>query len=168
MLNGVADPMNELKDLVIFSLENRHFGLHLSTVERIVRAVEVTPLPKAPEIVFGIINMQGRIIPVLNIRKRFCLPEKEIEPRDQFIIANTSKRPVALVVDSVIGLIQHPGQEIISAGEILPTIDYVEGVIKIKGDIILIHNLEKFLSLEEEKTLDKALKEVKNETLIDQ
>jgi len=158
MLTGVGDLMSELKDLVIFSLENRQFGLHLFTVERIVRAVDVTPLPKAPEIVFGIINMQGRIIPVLNIRKRFCVAEKEIEPSDQFIIANTSKRLVALVVDSVIGILQHPGQEIISAEEILPTIDYVEGVIKIEGDIILIHNLEQFLSLEEEKTLDNALK----------
>jgi len=160
--------MNDLNSLFIFSLGNQQFALHLFTVERIVRAVEVTPLPKVPEIVFGIINMQGRIIPVINIRKRFCLPEKEIEPSDQFIIANTSNRVVALVVDSVIGVIQHPGQEIISAGEILPTIDYVEGVIKIKGDIVLIHNLKQFLSLEEEKTLDKALKEVKNEALSDQ
>jgi len=157
MLNGVADPMNELKDLVIFSLENRHFGLHLFTVERIVRAAEVTPLPMGPEIVFGIINMQGRIIPALNIRKRFRLPEKEIEPSDHFIIAHTSRRLVALVVDSVTGLIQHPVQEIISAEEILPDIKYIEGVVKIEGDIILIHNLEQFLSLEEEKTLDKAL-----------
>ena len=159
--------MNELKNLVIFSLENRQFALPLFMVERIVRAVEVTPLPKALEIVFGIINVQGRIIPVINIRKRFCLPEKEIEPSDQFIIANTSKRLVALVVDSVTDVIQHPGQEIISAEEILPGIDYIEGVIKIKSDIILIHNLEQFLSLEEEKMLDNALKEVKNEALID-
>ena len=56
----------------------------------------------------------------------------------------------------------------ISAEEILPGIKYIEGVVKIEGDIILIHNLEQFLSLEEEKTLDKALKEVKNEALIDQ
>jgi len=151
--------MNELKDLVIFSLENRQFALHLFTVERVLRAVEVTPLPKAPEIVLGIINMQGRIIPVINVRQRFCLPEKEIEPSDQFIIANNSKRLVALVVDSVIDVIQHPGQEIISTEEILPGIKYIEGAIKIKGDIILIHNLKQFLSLEEEKALDKALKE---------
>jgi purine-binding chemotaxis protein CheW len=160
--------MNELKDLVIFSLEKQQFALHLFMVERIVRAVEITPLPQAPEIVFGIINMQGRIIPALNIRKRFRLLEREIEPSDQFIIANTSKRLVALVVDLVTGLIQHPVQEIISAEEILPGIKYIEGVVKIEGDIILIHNLEQFLSLEEEKTLDKVLKEVKNERLIDQ
>ena len=160
--------MNDLNNLFIFSLENQQFALHLFTVERIVRAVEVTPLPQAPEIVSSIINVQGRIIPVINIRKRFCLPEKEIEPSDQFIIANTSKRLVVLVVDSVAGLIQHPGQDIIAAGEILPGMNYIEGVIKIKGDIILIHNLERLLSLEEEKTLDNALKEVKNEALIDQ
>lgn len=153
--------MDELKNMVIFSLANQQFALHLSTVERVIRAVELTHLPKAPEIVLGIINMQGRIIPVFDIRKRFRLPEREIELSDHFIIANTSRRLVALVVDSVTDIIKHPGQKVVSAKEILPGIDYIEGVVKIEGEIILIHDLEQFLSLEEEKRLDETMEETK-------
>lgn len=152
--------MNEAENLVAFSLENRQFALHLSAVERVIHAVEVTPLPKAPKIVLGILNLQGRVIPVINIRARFRLPERGIELTDHFIIARTARRTVALVVDSVASVIQPAAQEIISAEEILPNMEYVEGVVKIEGEMILIHDLEQFLSLEEERLLDEAVEEV--------
>jgi purine-binding chemotaxis protein CheW len=143
--------------LVVFTLDDQRYALHLSAVERIVRAVEVTPLPKAPEIVIGVINVQGRIIPVFNMRKRFRLPEHEIELSDQFIIAHTAKRTVALVADGVKDIIDRSDQEIISAEEIVPGLEYVKGVVKLEDGLVLIHDLDTFLSLKEEIALDKAL-----------
>jgi purine-binding chemotaxis protein CheW len=143
--------------LVVFTLDDQQYALHLSAVERIVLAVEVTPLPKGPEIVIGVINVQGRIIPVFNIRKRFRLPEHEIELSDQFIIAHTSKRTVALVADRVKDIFDRSDQEIISAEEIVPGIEYVKGVVKLEDGLVLIHDLDTFLSLQEEIALDKAL-----------
>src|SRR3712207_6774571 len=102
--------MNNSRRYVVFTLDEHGYALPLSFVERIVRAVEVTPLPKAPEIVLGVINVQGRVIPVVNIRKRFRLPEREIELSDQFIIARTAKRTIALVVDAVGGVAETLGQ----------------------------------------------------------
>jgi len=90
--------------IVLFSLDEPRYALYLSAVERVVRAVEITPLPKAPNIVLGIINFQGKIIPVIDIRQRFHLRRREINLEDQFIIARTSKRLVVLVVDSVTGV----------------------------------------------------------------
>jgi purine-binding chemotaxis protein CheW len=87
--------------LVVFLLEGQRYALRLAAVERVVRAVEITPLPQAPEIVLGMINVEGRIVPVVNMRNRFGRPERAIELSDQFIIARTSRRAVALVVDSV-------------------------------------------------------------------
>ena len=64
--------------LVIFFLDDRRYGLRLDAVERVLPALDVTPLPKAPEIVLGLINLKGKIIPVLDVRRRFRLQEREI------------------------------------------------------------------------------------------
>jgi purine-binding chemotaxis protein CheW len=143
---------------VVFVLDGQRYALYLSAVERIIRAVEVTPLPKAPEIVLGIINMQGRIIPVVNIRRRFRLPEREMDLSDQLIIANTTKRSVALVVDEARGIIEQAQEEVVPGEVVLPGVKYVEGVVKLEDGMILIHDLDRFLSLEEERFLDRALK----------
>ena len=149
--------MNRLRKLVTFSLDDRKFALYVSAVQRIIRVVEVTALPKAPEIVVGIINMQGQVIPVFDIRMRFHLPAREVQLNDELIIATTEMRTVAFIVDSVNDVIETPEEKIIAAEQILPELEYVEGVMKTEGGMVLIHDLEKFLSLHEEKTLDEAL-----------
>ena len=149
--------MNRLRKLVTFSLDDRAFALYVSAVQRIIRVVEVTPLPKAPEIVVGIINLQGKLIPVFDIRMRFRLPPREVRLNDELIIATTEMRTVAFIVDSVNDVIEIPEEKIIAAEQILPELEYVEGVVKTEGGMVLIHDLEKFLSLHEEKTLDEAL-----------
>lgn len=143
--------------LVVFSLDGQRYALALAAVERVVRAVEVTRLPAAPDIVLGIINMQGRVIPLINVRRRFRLTEREMALTDQIVIAHTARRPVALVVDAVSGVLEHPEREAVAARDILPDADYVEGVVKLEDGLILIHDLDRFLSLEEEASLDQAL-----------
>jgi purine-binding chemotaxis protein CheW len=130
----------------------------LSAVERVIRSVEITPLPKAPAIVSGVINMQGEIIPVIDIRRLFQLPVREINLEDQFIIARTSKRLVALTVDSVEGVSEIANYKVADAKDALPFADYLSGITVFENNIILINDLEKFLSLNEQKELDKALK----------
>ena len=158
--------MNEIDQIVIFKLNKQKYALHLSAVIRIVLAAEITLLPKAPEIVLGVINVQGEILPVVDIKKRFNLPERDILINDQLIIAKTSKRRVTLLVDEVIGLVDYDVKKIIKTDTILPHLQYVEGIAKIPDpkdashNLVLIHDLEKFLSFEEEKTLDAAIRKV--------
>lgn len=147
---------NENK-IVLFSLDEPRYALYLSAVERVIRAVEITPLPKTPKIILGIINFQGKIIPVIDIRMRFRLLSKGISIEDQFIIARISKRLVVLVADSVAGVYEINPQQILNAEETFPYTDYISGIAKIEGNIILINDLEKFLSLDEEQVLDEAL-----------
>jgi purine-binding chemotaxis protein CheW len=149
--------MSQFIQLVIFTLDEQRYALPLSTVVRVVRTVEITPLPKAPEIVLGIINAQGQIIPVVNMRRRFHLPEREMNLSDQLIIAHTSQRPIALVVDSVTGLAEVSERGVIAAQDILLHTEYVMGVVKLEDGLVLIHNLAEFLSLEEEQALDQAM-----------
>jgi purine-binding chemotaxis protein CheW len=146
-----------LDQLVVFCLDEQRYALSLGVVERIVRAVEVTRLPKAPPIVLGVIDVEGRVLPVLDVRRRFCLPEREVGPADQFLIAWTARRPVALVVDEAQGVIERPHAEIIGSAQIVPGLEHIQGVVKLDNGLVLIHDLEAFLSLDEARTLDDAM-----------
>jgi purine-binding chemotaxis protein CheW len=154
--------MDSLNQLVVFTLDDQRYALYLHAVERVIRSVEITPLPKAPDIVLGVVNIQGRVIPVVDIRKRFRLPEREINLSDQLIIASTSKRPVALLTDAVNAVIEQSGKRTITSEDIMPGIKYIEGVVKLEDGLILIHDLDKFLSLEEEKALDEIMNNLRD------
>jgi purine-binding chemotaxis protein CheW len=107
--------------------------------------------------VTGVVNVEGRVVPVLNVRERFGLPHKEITSSDQFLIARTARRPVILVVDEALGIVECSPSDVVEAGEIVPGLEQVQGVIKLENGLVLIHDLEKFLSLDEEKVLEDAL-----------
>jgi len=149
--------MEKLASLLVLTLGNQRYALPLHTIDRVVRMAAITPLPKAPDIILGVVNIQGRIIPIINMRRRFHLPEREIALTDQLIVAHTVRRPVALVADAVLDVIACPIQKLIAAEHIVPGVEYVEGVIKLEDSLILIHDLDKFLSLEEENSLVHAL-----------
>ena len=143
--------------LVIFTLDDQRYALPLPAADRVVRMVAITPLPKAPDIILGVVNFQGQVIPVINVRRRFCLPDREIALTDQLVVAHTARRPVALVADAVLDVIACSAQNLIATENILPKVEYVKGVVKLTDGLILIHDLDKFLSLEEESSLDQAL-----------
>ena len=149
--------MGTSNQIVVFTLDDRRYGLALTAVERVVRAVDITPLPQAPDIVLGVVNVQGRVIPVINMRRRFCLPERETVLTDQLVIAHTARRPVALVADAMSGVRQYSDEDIVEAQSILTGTEYIEGVVKLNDGLVLIHNLDTFLSLEEETSLDQAM-----------
>ena len=151
--------MSESTRLVVFRVEEQRYALALSVVERIVRAAEVTLLPSAPAIVIGVIDVEGRLLPVLNIRRRLGRPDREISPANQFVIARTARREVVLVIDEALGVIELPSTGIVGAAQIVPGLEQIQGVVQLADRLVLIHDLEKFLSLAEERTLDEALKE---------
>lgn len=143
--------------LVVFEIDEQRYGLHLSSVERVLHAVDVTPLPQTPDVVWGVIDMQGQIVPVLSLRKRFGLPERAIGVSDHFVLARTRRRTVALVVDAVRGVIERPVAEVIESNMILPDLEHIEGVIQLDDGMALIHDLDRFLSLDEERALAQAI-----------
>jgi purine-binding chemotaxis protein CheW len=146
-----------LNQLVAFIVGEQQYALPLTTVQRVVRMVEVTPLPKAPEIVLGVIDLQGNIIPVMSMRKRFGLSEPETNLSDQLIVADTATRRVALVVNSVTGVLERTAEEVTEAEKIVPGAQYVESITRLEDGILFIHNLEHFLSKKEERQLDGVL-----------
>lgn len=152
--------------LLVFILDEKRYAIHLQAVKRVLPAVEVTPLPEEIDMVAGVINVQGQVIPVLNIRRRFRLPERAIDPDDNIVIVTGEKGAVAFVVDAVQGVIQRREEEITPAGGILPEMKYTEGAIKIDDDIVFVHDIDKALSSEEKRRLETVLEKVSEDLLL--
>jgi purine-binding chemotaxis protein CheW len=149
--------MSEVIQLLVFLLEGQKYALPLGAVNRIVRAAEVTPLPQAPDIVLGVLDVEGTVLPVLNVRRRFRLPERPVRPTDQFLLAQAGARAVVLIVDAAEGLIEGPVEEIVEPSAVAPGLEHVRGVVRTSDGLVLIHDLERFLSLEEAGVLDSAM-----------
>jgi len=146
-----------ITSVVLFSLDEPRYALHLAQVDRVVPSMEIIPLPGAPEIIWGVINFHGEIIPVVNIRKLFRLPQREVSVDDHFVIVSSAKRRLVLVVDFVTDVVELADSQITNTDNKLPFTDFLAGITVYDHHIVLISDLEKFLSLEEQKKLDKAL-----------
>lgn len=148
---------------VIFRVESGRYALPLASVERIVRAAQVTPLPLAPAVVLGALDVQGDILPVFNLRQRFRLHERELIPADHFLLARTGHRTVALVIDEPLGVVDYPPEAIVEADALAPDLAHVRGVLRLPDGMVVIQDLEAFLSPEESVALDIALTQSKSQ-----
>ena len=144
-------------DLVVFAVEGQRHALPVPSVERVLWAVEVTRLPGAPDIVLGAINVRGRIVPVINTRRRFGVCERPIREGDHFIVARSLLRTLALAVDAVEGMVSVSQSQIVASKDIVPGLDDLEGILKLDDGMILVQDLDRLLSLDEEKALSKSL-----------
>jgi len=143
--------------LLVWTLDQQHYALPLAAVDRVVRAVAVTALPGAPDIVSGMINVRGIVTPVVDMRKRLNLPPREIHPSDTVVLARTSRRPIAFFVDSVSRLADFPDAAVVAVQSVTPGNDYIGGIAKSADGMTLIHDLDRFLSLDEEAAIEHAL-----------
>ena len=145
---------------VVFAMEGQKFALHLSAVERVIRAVAVTPLPQSAPVVWGIIDIGGRVVAVMDIRQCFGMPRRQIRPQDHFIIANSARHCLVLVVDQVEGICYIPEKQITPGTEIVSPIKYVEAVASVATEMIVIHDLDTLLSRQEEEELTRLLAQI--------
>jgi purine-binding chemotaxis protein CheW len=137
--------------LVLFRIEGQRYALRLGAVDRVIRAVAVTPVPEMPAFVLGVINLAGQILPVFSLRRCLGLPDRALRPADQFVIARTSRLAVAVVVDEVLGVDGIKVTQTVAVEDALPPGEYrVQGMVKLDGDIILIYDLEQLLSREDQ------------------
>ena len=153
----ITQKESDVEQIVVFTIDDQLYALPLNTVLRVIHIVKIMKLPKAPEIIKGIINVAGQIIPVVDVRKRFGIVTREIDPNDQLVIADTGKRKLALWVDTVNGVNSMTQQQNFETKEIMSFAQFIKGVAKIENDMILIYDLEQFLNISEEMELEQAL-----------
>lgn len=154
--------MSESRNLVVFTLDDQQYGLNLSCVERIVRAVEVTRLPDVPSEILGVINVEGEIIPVVNSRRRLSLPEREIELSDHFIVVNQSGKSLALVADKVDPVLEIPEHRVVVSDQVVPLASCVQGVAKMEEGMIIILDAETMLLAEEHESIHVAVEAIRS------
>jgi purine-binding chemotaxis protein CheW len=144
-------------ELLVFEVGGQRFGLPAADVRELLRAVTLTPLPRAPAIVEGVINVRGVLVPVLDIRGRFRLPPKPPEPTDHLIVARAGGRLVALRVDRAVELARLEPAAVERAEAVVPGIAYVAQMAKLPDGLVLVHDLNTFLSHAEAADLAESL-----------
>lgn len=156
----------ELAQIVTFHVGEEEFGLDIGAITEAIRPLPITPLPRMPQFVEGVINLRGVIIPVVDLRKRFGLTEIRNNPRKMRMIIirgavegqRGPQKPLALVVDSVREVLHIPLRQIEPApaaatGE---QAGFIGGVAKAMDRLIIIVDITKILSGEERTALAEA------------
>jgi purine-binding chemotaxis protein CheW len=151
------DPRFSALPLVVFVIEGQRYALRLPAVERVLPLVEASPLPEAPVIALGVINLHGQVIPVLDIRRRFGFPARAYGPTAHLLVARTRRRTLAVPVDEVLGVQEVAATTVTAPADVLPGIGHVAGIVALADGLLFIHDLETFLSLDEEHRLEEAL-----------
>jgi purine-binding chemotaxis protein CheW len=152
-----ADAAPRTREVLVFEVGGQSYGLPIVDVRELVRAVAITPLPNAPAVIEGIVNVRGRVLPVLDVRARFRLPAKSLDPSDHFIVASAGARGVILRVDRATHLTLVDEASIQAPQTLGPSATYVAGVAKLDDGLVLIHDVATFLSAAEAASLDEAL-----------
>jgi purine-binding chemotaxis protein CheW len=150
--------MVALKELLAFEIDGFQFGVHLESVQKVVEAVEIQPVPDLPAIVLGLINVHGSITPVLNTRKRLGLPERSLELTDFFVIANNGHQQIALIVDSILEVINYSSDQIVTIDSVRPD-DASVTVLRIIDGLLSIYDPDMSLSVDQWSTLSIVLKQ---------
>ena len=142
----------ELIQLVSFNLDQEEYGVDVLKVREIIRMPTVTRVPNTPHYVEGVINLRGKVIPIVDLRIKFGLPSQEPTERTCIIVAEieVDQRKVMLgtVVDCVSEVLNIAAEEIEPTpdfGQRLAT-DYMHGVAKIKGKVKLLLDLDRVLA----------------------
>lgn len=152
--NAAASPAREV---LVFEVGGQRYALPTADVCELVRAVAITPVPGAPAVIEGVVDVRGRVLPVLDVRARFRLPAKALDPSDHFIVASAGTRGVILRVDRATHLALIDEASIQPAQALGPGAAYLAGVARLQEGLVLIHDLTTFLSSAEADSLDEAL-----------
>ncbi|MEA5114665.1 MAG: chemotaxis protein CheW [Geobacteraceae bacterium] len=152
----VEESQAELIQLVSFNLDREEYGVYVLKVREIIRMSNVTRVPNTPYYVEGVINLRGKVIPIISLRKKFSLAEKEHDKQTRIIVMDVDGELMGFIVDSVSEVIR------VSAGEIQPppTVvnggvdqEYLSGVINRADRLLVLLDLERVFSQSERESL---------------
>jgi len=146
------------KDLQIvgFRIGRETFGLPISMIREIVRVPEITSVPNAPDYIEGVINLRGRIIPVVDLRKRFGDRSFEPSKKNRIVVVEMERRAIGLIVNSASEVLRIPPSEIEEPHNVFQEgeLNYITGVGKLNGRLVMLLDLNRILQRGELRTLD--------------
>ncbi len=152
--------MDDSKLANVFTINDQQYAITIESIIQIVRAVEVTMVPQAPPFIMGVIDYHGQIIPVMNIRYCLGIELKEVNVNDRFLILQTPKRVVAIVVDDIKDVITIDEVEKINTTSLSDKIDFGY-LIRLESGIVFIYDIERLISPENEEEIKLMLESIK-------
>ncbi|HZO98557.1 MAG TPA: chemotaxis protein CheW [Gaiellaceae bacterium] len=155
-----ALPGGGVLTVVAFAVAGERLALGADRVDRVLPMAAVSPLPGAPPVALGALNVGGLVTPVLDVRRRLGCEPREYGPSAHLLVARTTRRVVALAVDEVLGLRELTADDVRPPAAVLPRLAHVEGVAALADGLLVICDLDSFLSLDEERLLATALEAV--------
>lgn len=138
-----------LHHLVTFKLGKEEYGVDINSVQEIIRATDITPVPGAPSHIRGVINLRGKIIPVVDLRQRFSLPAIEASDEQRIVVVELAEKRLGMLVDNVSQVIKISSAIIEEMPEEATSVeeDYIRGVGKLDTRLIIILDLNRSLLL---------------------
>ncbi len=149
----------QLLQLVSFSIGEEEYGVDILKVKEINRMLDVTHVPNAPEYVDGVINLRGKVIPIINLRRRFNMDRKERDKHTRIVVVELSGKVVGFVVDAVREVLRIPS----SITEPPPSLaggarsEFITAVGKLEDRLLILLNLEKTLTEQEQAAMDQVM-----------
>lgn len=149
---------SELLQLVSFMIDKEEFGVNILYVQEINRFIQITRVPNAPEFVEGVINLRGRVIPVIDLRTKFNLKKKEQDKNTRIIVVEVEGKVVGFIVDSVREVLRIPTSITEAPPEIVTGVnsEFIQAVAKLDDRLITLLNLEKVLSNSDKEKLKEV------------
>lgn len=150
--------------ILVFEVAGQRYGLSVLNVAQIIEMVAITRLPKAPEIVEGVVDFHGQVIPIVSLRRRFLKAPQAPTLRTPIIIGRLEGRTVGLVVDVVWGVVDLLPEHVVAPDQIfleemVPQVEYLTGVARVDDGLILLLDPPTLLTEEEASMVEKAAKE---------
>jgi purine-binding chemotaxis protein CheW len=141
---GGSAASDELQ-LVSFTIGSEEFGVDILKVQEINRTVEITRVPQAPHYVEGVINLRGKVIPIIDLRKRFGLELKEHDKNTRIVVVDIDGNVMGMIVDSVSEVLRLPADTIEPPPELVTGInaEYIKGVAKLEDRLLIFLDLSK-------------------------
>ena len=146
--------------LIIFSINNIEYAIDIKNITEIIQLLPLNPLPNAPSFIEGVINLRGKVIPVVDLRERFKSPDKKNSRKTKIMITLIKEMEIGLIADEVSDVIG------LSAIQIEPPLpaqglkaEYINGIAKLRERLIVIINIEKILSDNEQLFLEEKINE---------
>jgi len=154
--------MEKELQVVGFRIGNETYGVRIGAVKEIVRVPEITTVPSAPELIEGVINLRGKIIPVMDLRKRFGEVSLQSDKKNRILVVELENKLVGLIVNSASEVLKIPPSEIEPPGTVFAEGEsgYVTGVGKLKGRLIILLDIAKLLHRSDLKHLEEAAEPV--------
>jgi purine-binding chemotaxis protein CheW len=145
----------ELRHFISFSVGEEEYGLELLRVKEVIRARQITWIPRVPSFVKGIINLRGDVIPVIDLRQRFGLAPREHSATTRVIVVEVGGRLLGMVVDSASQAVRIPASQIEPPPPALGGLiqAYISGVAKVEEKLIILLNADSVLTVDERSSL---------------